>query len=104
MRNAANVQPLLIELKGRAQGAAAEHGWQVHPHPNLPPSRGKGRCSVWACAGWCCGTATGGRRMRSTTATGNAVTGNRLEYDIATVQAKVVAAGLPATLAQRLSM
>ncbi len=34
----------------------------------------------------------------------NAVTGYRVEYDIATVQAKVVAAGLPATLAQRLSM
>jgi len=34
----------------------------------------------------------------------NAVTGYRVEYDIAAVQAKVVAAGLPATLAQRLSM
>ena len=33
----------------------------------------------------------------------NAVTGYRVEYDIPKVQAKVVA-GLPTTLAQRLSM
>ena len=33
----------------------------------------------------------------------NSVTGYRVEYDIPKVQAKVVAAGLPATLAQRLS-